>query len=486
MLHVGVWCVTTFAAVYLIKVAGEQGLLSVAYVAAGLAIAAWILFSGKLWWALTPMAVAFGGTLLLGYKIYPHEMALLISIVALLPLIALRRRDLPLRPPLPWTIYALLALFIVDWAISIYVIEDLDLHGIGSLSRAYISGLWAIIFGLLFYRYGELNPRQILRLLYIVFCLRSIVVGTAALVETFLPLPKIGFVLSGLISGFTEYRVAGIQLGLLAFAYATMERRVGVKLVHYAVAAVAIWMALLGGGRVTIGITCCALLMWAILRRQWGWLSLLGAMGLALVVLLNRSPEMLYHLPKGGQRALSILVTESSTRWLDWHDRNRISNQWHRHLSELGWQRWTENPATFLFGNRVEPYDESYEARSATWQMKADIGAKMGLYEAGLWTVLGLIGLVGLLLYLGLFVFLLKGPLALVRREGICSPTHVLAFLALLGAMLWGVFSWIVGHFPSYELMMAVLAKAAYEDRRREQARVADVSATPAPRSAAP
>ena len=468
ILQVVIISVLVCSSLALISKVGTQGGMSVIPALAAIAAVSWVVFSGEKWWIVTPVAIAFGGTLLVEYKFYAHEMALVLCILALFPVIALRRPTLQARPSLPGVAYVLLILFAVNWVRSLYGLDaDVDFGDIGSLSRSYLHGVWALLFGILFYRYGILKPALILRLLYGTFFLRAVLGGLAVFFQDVLPIPKMGFILSGMTLGLGDYRITGIQLGMLAFIHSQLSLRPSVKTFHYLVLLVSVIIAALGGGRVSVVMICVIPLIFAFLRRQYSLVAMSAAMVLILVVALNQYPDILYRLPEGMRRSLSILVSESSTRWLDWHEFNQLSNMWHQKLGELGFARWTESPVTVLCGNHVEPFNELFNAYSATWEMKAEVAAKMGLYEAGLWTVLGLLGMVGLYAYAALFIFLLKNPFVELQRNGIISPTQGLFFIALVGVFLWAGFSWIAGGFPSYELMMAFLAKAAYDDTTR-------------------
>lgn len=459
-------CVLVGGSLFLIRQVGERGGMSIVSTATWVAAAAWVMFAADKWWMITPVSVAFGGTLLVEHKYYPHEMALVLSIVALIPVIALRKRVVLARPSLPWATYVLVSLFIINWVVSCYDLSAADFGDVGSLSRAYMNGLWVLIFGILFYKYGVLNPALILNLLYGTFLLRAALGGLSIVFRDVIPLPSAGFLLSGMALGLGDYRFTGMQLGLLAYVHVGLTKSPTVKLVHYTVVVIAVLLTAMGGGRVMVAMICLIPLILAVLRRRFGWFALIGAVVVTLIIIINRHPDSLYRLPESARRSLSILVSESSTRWLDWHDMNRISNMWHQRLGHLGFERWTASPLTFLFGNRVEPFDEAYNAYSATWETKADIAAKLGLYEAGLWTVLGLAGVIGLLCYASLFVFLLKGPLGLIHHATGNLPARALAFMALISIALWVVFSWIAGGFPSYELLLAFLAKVAYDDSR--------------------
>jgi hypothetical protein len=448
----------------LIKRSGTQGVVSLLPVLGVCATLVWFVVAGNLWWLPMPFSVAFGGTFLYQHKLYPHELALIICLFTLLPVIALRRKELPERGPLPFSVYALGALFILNWIISSYVSDKQDVGSLGSLSRPYLSGFWAVLFGILFYRYGLLRPRFLLGLLYAAYLIRALLAGLSYVFENLFVVPQVGFVFSSAILGVYDFRVAGIQTALMAFVFAKTAPNKAWRIVNYGILVLSGLAVILGGGRVSAAMIFSIPLIWCLIRRKFGTLASISVLGLSALITLNQNPDMLYKLPDPARRALSIFVTETSTKWLDWHTLNQASNYWHRYLAELGWQQWTESPQTVLIGNRVKPFDEAYEAFSASIELKAEIAAKLGAFEAGLWTVLVMMGALGALLYLRIFTFLLRQPLALLRNEGISSPAHALAFLAVIPALLWVLFCWTVGAFPSSELMMAFFARVACSD----------------------
>ena len=458
-------------AILLIKKSAAQGLLSVSSFLAGGLTLGWIAASSHHWWLLMPVAVAFGGIFFYSHKLFPHEIALLICSLALLPVITLRRKELPDRPRLPGPFLGLLSLFIVNWAVSFYVSDSQDIRSLGSLSRAYLHGFWAVLFAALFYGYGILKPRLLLGVLYVVFLSRMLLAGVAFLFENVFAMPQAGFAAMSAILGVIDLRVTGLQMALLAFVFAKLAARNVWKTVNYGIMILAGILVALGGGRVSVGMIFAAPLIWCTIRRQFGLLAFVSALGLSLMLLLNQKPDLLYTLPLTAQRALSFLITETSTKWVDWHIYNVGSDYWHRYLGELGWQRWTQSPVTVLFGNRVAAYDEVYNAAYVTIEMKAEIASRLGYFESGLWNVLVLLGALGAFFYFRIFGFLLGHPYALIKKEGILTPAHALGYLAVILTALWALFCWTAGGFPSYELMMAVFAKVACSDEmeRRER-----------------
>ncbi len=452
-------------ALWLITAVGEKGVYGLISVTLAIAPVAWIVFAGPHWWMLMPLAVVFGGIFVLEHKVFTHEIALPLSLLALLPMIATRRLPPLSRPPVPAASWLLLALLAGNAIASLYASRYQGTGGAGSIARIYYQGMWAIVFLLAFYRFGETRHiKTLLALLYAIALVRILVGLLAFGLGQYIYVPYLNYVLGGMAQGLADFRFTGLQLAILSGACLLRASSRGARCFHAVIALASGALVVMSGGRVSVGMLCGLPLFWALIRRKFGWLSVFGALLLATVVFLNQRPDLLYQLPREAQRALSILIRESSTQWIDQHDVVRGSNEWHRRLMELGLARWTESPFTIAFGNRVEAYDKGYESFSATMEVRAQVAARMGVYESGLWTVLGTLGIAGILSYFRLLYFCLKGPAQELRRHGVRDVSHVFYLWAVLSTALWAAFSWIAGGYPSFEVMLAVLAKATYED----------------------
>jgi hypothetical protein len=432
----------------------------------------WVFFAGSRWWLLMPPAVTFGGFFFFDFKLYLHEVTLPLCLIALLPAIAMGRiTSQSNRPRLPLSAWILLAILAADWLVSYFALNLQGLEGVGSMSRVYFRSGWALVFLIVFRRYGDTRYlRAAFVLMYVACILRVISALLGFFAEGLLHLPVLNFIFSGSLAGIADFRFSGLQLLLLGLCFMHLSRKKLLKVFHLLMSGVACGLILMGGGRVSVGMLLAVPIFWAIIFRRVGALAVASGFLLVAVAVLNQQPQLVYRLPLPMQRAVSILVRESATgEGLDWHETVRSSNEWHRRLGQIGRERWTSSVPAFFFGTKAEPFDEGYQARAASIELKAQIAARMGLYESGLWTTLGLTGLCGLICYIVVFWFLLRQPALMLWREGLTSPTHMIALMAVTQCLLWTFFSWIAGGFPSQELLMAALARTAWDDRAARQ-----------------
>jgi hypothetical protein len=464
------FCMMCGVGMYLVNLIGTSGpyIFALFFTAAFLIV--WIFCAGPGWWLPLPAAVTFGGAFFFaGFKIHLHEMAFPLCVLALLPAVALgRTANVSTRAPLSRSVWLLVGLFVIEWLFSFFVLKSRGMGGGGSLSRVYFHGFWPVLFLVLFYSFGDSRLLRAALILMWVACILRVIVATAAFFATdLLYLPYLNFVFSS-STGVVDFRFSGIQLLLLGLCLAYMSRARTFKVLNLAMALFGAGLILFGGGRVSVGMLCTIPMFWGLLMRRTGTLVVASSLILAVVIFLNRQPEVIYQFPPTVQRALSILVRESRAGGVDWHEDLRGSNEWHRRLGELGRQRWLSSPVTFLVGARAEPYDENFATRGQSVERRMQVAAGMGLYESGLWTVLGLTGICGVLIYSGVFWYLLKDVARSIWREGLTTAAHVIGSMALVEVALWVLFSWFAGGFPSQELLMAILARFAWEDGRRQ------------------
>ncbi len=428
----------------------------------------WMLAAQELWWILLPAAYSFGGMFWFGFRLYTHEVALLLVLLALLPWLLATNARIRTRRPIPTSVFLLAAYFAIHGIVSIYISILAGEGGVGNIGRVYLRGFWPLIFLFTFYWFGSTRLlRLVLAVIYVSASLRVCLGLVGYFWPRVLYIPVISFVFPAAYSGGVDLRESALVLVPVAFCYARLAQSRIKSLFHVLMIILGGGLVLLGGSRVSLGVFCAIALCWAAFHKRFVLLSTIALSLLGSVLFLSSDSTVLNPMPRLVRRTLSILVIPGPNSEV--HKMVASSDYWHRHLMRRAAERWLESPRSFLVGHRVQSFDEAaFLGMSADMRVKAEVAAGMGSYEAGLWTVLAVLGLCGAILYVLLFWWLLRDVVFVLLRDGVCDYRHAFYFLAVSGALIWVVFCWIVGHFPSWQLMLAVIAKAAYEDSRHE------------------
>ncbi|MEI6807387.1 MAG: hypothetical protein WCN95_01600 [bacterium] len=465
-------------ATYLLQIATVRGAGLVVLIVAPLCLVFWALFGRGQWWAPLPIACSLGGMLYFGFRIYTHELALLLAILALLPYFTLSAVRKENRPSLSVAIYLLFGYLCIHLLFSEYMCVQEGTGGLGNVLRVYVYGLWAIAFAILFTRYGSTRQlKYILMAMYIAAFTRVAlgVVSYLAPPQTIFYIPIINYILPGTLSAGMDLRASSLLLASLALCYSSFTKSGLARLFHLSVLIPAGYLLLLGGSRISLAMFFGIILLWACVQRRF---IILGTTAVSLALLigaLNNDPAIIGETDLRIQRTLSILVIKNQNT--DIHKPIEGSDQWHYSLMNRGLNRWLSSPMTILFGNRVHRYDDSFYSPWVSIGTRVELAAKMGSYESGLWTILAVTGISGAILYALIFFGLLKSLIPALISRGISDHADAFCFLAVSGAAMWLLLCWIAGHFPSQELMLAVIAKAALDDRQRTEKQNGEVMA---------
>lgn len=428
----------------------------------------WVVGGRNVWWLPVPIAISIGGLIWVGFRIYTHELAVLMAASALFPALAINYRAVErYRGSMPWYVYALPIYITAHLAVSLILDRYIERTGYGNIVRTYMRALWPLFFLLGIFHYGKMKYlRQMLLLVYFGLFFRVAVGIYSYYFPGFIFFR--GFNAFFLLSEFgaAELRQTAIQLLILALGLSAASRRFMPTVFHMAIALLSVWLLLMGSGRITIAMMGIIPIFWLLIQRRFGLLLLLVAGMIAIVVFLNADPNVLYLLPKGPRRALSILIFGEV---LDIQAELAGSNLWHQVLFHLGKERWLTSGFTFFFGNRVHPLDPTMSAISWDFYQSAKIAASITRYESALWTILATTGLLGGLLYVGTFFSLLRGPVKLLFRNQFANLTHVVYFIAATHCLLYALFLPISGTFPGVQLMWAAIAFSLYREEKTRQ-----------------
>ena len=450
-------------AVALLKLFMEQNLLVSGLVVTVLFTAAWAVFSKDMWWLLVPITVCLGGILYVGFRINAYELGVLIALLASLPTMAMRRSIPGRKYAIPFVLVALAGYVTARMMVDLYW-GKMDGYQLGNIFRVYAMGLWPLVFAIPFILVGSTRYLKVaFWAIYVVSFLRSTLGVVGYLFPRVLSGSGIQVILPGVYSEGIELRASALWLLYAALCAWSFSRR-RVPLFHMLMVLFAIACRFMGGSRGSLGVMLAIILIWMCVERRFVALGVFMAVVAGGIIALNVDYDLINMFSQRMQRTLSIVMVRSPFQ--DVHRMIEGSDEWHRQLGIIAFSRWTDSPERFLFGHRLIPFMVGTESVETPFYDLVKMAADLGYYEAGLWTVLAVTGIIGGILY-GCTLWKLSKPLwGWVWRGGIRNPATAFGFIALCATFLWVVFGWIVGHFPSEQIMFLLIARVAYEDQR--------------------
>jgi hypothetical protein len=472
-----VWAVIFIGFVFSIVVGFQIGSHAVTaiiiFVTIALAIT-WVVVGRRRWWLLMPAAGALGGYFWFGFKLYPHELALLGCFA---PLMIARAASAPgmlqhNRPSFPLAMRLLSLYLFLHWFGSNLYNRAHDEAGYGNVTRAYFNALWVILFLFAFRQYGSTKyVPAALRLTYVAGFARVLITIVIYFTNIFAYIPVVNYVLPGSThAGASDLRASGFALATVATCYFLIHKGFLRKSFHGAIFLGSIVALLFGAGRTVLVLVCLVPVFAVVVYQKFvpGLLSLL-AIG-SLIFALNANPAVLNNTSYPVQRAASGLLLSQNES--ERYGRTGASNFWHARLREIGYTKWTQSWSTFFFGTGIRPYDAAaleYIPGKSTLEDLLASSSKVGAYESGWWTVIAVTGLTGLIFYLIVLFYLLRRLIPPLLKNKVRDHTHAFAFMAVFGIIIWIALGWTNGGFPSTELMLGFIAVFALEDERRGQ-----------------
>jgi len=432
----------------------------------------WIAGARERWWLLVPAAGTLGGFFYFGYKVYPHEIALFVSVAPLALLVALRAAPARLqRPPFPKVMYILGAYLIAHWLGSNIYNWLEGSAGYGNVGRAYFNASWAIFFVFLFWRYGSTRYISAALLLCYLAAFARVIMGIVFYFnEGFGYIPVINYVLPGsTFSRSDDLRWSGLALATLAICYFLMQKGILKKSFHALVFVASSVAMLLGAGRTTVVLVGMMPVFVALLYRKIIPLFVTLVAVLTLLAVVNANPSVLNPFPFRVQRSLSILLLDKDEA--TFYGQTEGSDEWHAGLRKVAYSKWTQSWATVLFGTGIRPFDVTVgDVRPGTTMTMEDMmysSAKVGAYESSWWTVIAVTGIIGFVLDLIVLFYLLCRLTPILFTDQITDHSHAFAFMSVFGIVIWIGLGWTNGTFPSNEILFGFLALAGLEDRRK-------------------
>lgn len=422
----------------------------------------WVYGSGKYWWLLFPVMAFWGGLFWVGFRIYPDELGLVITMAALAVALCTHNQAIVQdRSPASWGFLLLGLYFLAHLLVSLSNSRLGWLSGGGSIVRAYASGITCLIFSWMYYKFGSSEHiKLVVIILFVVMFVRIVISMLTFYTPALFGISGAGFLW---LYSSTDLRFSALYqmlFGIMLFYL--FEGRWTKAIIIVFIISMFI-LVLFGEGRVSVAMAVSTLILWMLLARKTILLVYLLPLLIVCIVLVHSEVHLLSQLPPGVQRAMSFIPGLNSQLIYN----TGVSDDWHFDLLLLGYQRWTSSFASLIFGNCISP-EGVYSFYSLDYFSKLEIAAGTSRYECTLWTVLATLGIIGTALYVWIFTFLFRDIIPIVRREGIISFDHAVYAAAIISLLLMILFGWIRGGFPGIEMMLGVMAKALYEDSKRE------------------
>lgn len=435
-------------------------------------VAAWAFVARDRWWVPFPAALSLGGTFYLGFKVPVHEMALLICLFPLALALATRWQGaIPGRSAPSASVFFLAGYILLHWIGSLLYNQMQGLGGAGTVSRSYMDAFWPMILFFTYYFFG--NSKYIRTALFLMYC--ALVFRVAfSLGTSFFPgfvyIPGINYVPSGASadgSGIADLRSSAPALAILSLCYLNLKKSFLLRLINLTVMILCFVLVFMGGGRLGALSLYILPIYWACLTRKYLLIVILFVGFGSGLFLLNSNPDMINNMPPTVQRTLSAFIIKKNVVYVQ--EAVAGSDEWHDQLQKAGYKRWTESVGSFFFGNGIRPFSkESFTSGDFNDMLKVAI--ETSRFESALWTILSTLGIVGLLLYLNVFRFLLADSLPLLWKKGICDYQTAMAFLTSYGIFMFVLLGYFAGYYPSTEIMLGLFAKTLHDDQKREEA----------------
>ncbi len=440
---------------------GEDSVTTAIVLAATLGVFAWVALARRRWWLIVPAAAGVGGYFYFGFKLYPHEVALLGAFVPLGLAVAVRLKGTLQKRAgnFPFVMYFLSAYLFAHWIGSNVFNRLQNDPGFGNVSRAYFNALWVILFVIAFWRYGSTKyVRAALTISYVAAFGRLLIGLLTYFSNAFAYIPVVNYVLPGSTeTRSADIRASALSLGMFAACHFLVQKGFLRKGFHGAVFAASFVALLFGSGRGVLIIICLVPLSIAFLYRKIVPIVLSILVAATVLSTLNLNPSLLNGLPESVQRSASVLLFDKGVA--NSYGRTATSDIWHRELREIGFNNWTRSWNTFLFGTGIRPFDSAKYGQvegKTTFEDLLASSSKVGAYESGWWTVTAVTGLVGLVSYLLVFAFLLRRLVPILWKEKVADPRHAFAFLGVFGIANWLLLGWANGTYPGVEIMYAL------------------------------
>jgi len=229
-----------------------------------------------------------------------------------------------------------------------------------------------------------------------------------------------------------------------------------------------------GGGRLSLLGILVSIACWLIIRKKWkfvifwAWLLAMTATGMAIAG-RTMDARQLQNMPKSFmmvQRAVSIFLPADKV--IDSELETSGSDQWHQDLIKGAWDYANENYKSMIVGKGFKGWDDSIDITMYTYGQEAyeaavKIAIRMGSSETMFFSILPILGWLGVVLYYGFMIELLRRNLRVLKLcpEGTLARSLCeFAFCLLLTTLL---LSPISGAIPSFGMIFWMIGFIAAE-----------------------
>lgn len=450
----------------------EGQYLGMGLFAAAILLMIWAVWGQDIWWMPIFFFMTLGGMFVFGFKIYSHEIAVLVCFLPMILALAMRKSLLRSRiTELPLVLVLLLVYLGSHYLAVIGYHQVNGLDGFGNITRRYMDAIWPLLILVPFLWLGNTSKlKWVLPLIGIAALVRFALGFTIAQFEVteLIYVPGINFVPAA-GGNMQDLRNSGSTLAMVAICYFCLTRSLLLRSLLLVILGVAVYGTFLGGGRITVVVVSGMFGFILLIYRNYAFLSMWFSAVLMGAIFLNAFPDVLFGAHDKIRRAASAFIIDRDEA-ADLGDTS-LSDEWHSRLQEAGWQSWTETPWTILFGRGTTKFEERAWQEGQNFEGMVEMATLTSRFEKGLWNVLATFGLVGMTLYTILLVQIIRICTPILFRDRIASPVHAIMFMAVYGCITWFLLCWIAGDFPSTQLLLGIVAVVAANDLKlRKQA----------------
>ena len=338
-----------------------------------------------------------------------------------------------------------------------------------NIAKLYYGALFPLIFLLLMDRYAQ--PKGM-----------SVAVNSIVLMTFFLTLV-------GIIMKFTGYSIRWLTTDIAYFIWAGDESSTGylrwtvlpILMMSICIRSTAVTAAQKGFNAMAVAIFFLALIYgggrssllggiiffvpWLAIRGKWrqvftsGWL-LIVVCALLFIIGHTIDKNQLENLPKSVQsiqRSFSIFFPTENSENLHMEG----SDAWHKDLREGSWDYAHQEMNTIVIGNGFKGWDDSINMAMFTfgeaYYSAVKIAIRMGASETLFFSTLAIFGWVGVLLYFGFMIEMMRRYVKVLKFCPKGTLAHALCEFSFCNIFVTMVISPIAGSIPSYNMIFWII-----------------------------